>query len=88
MEYVEGETLDEHYNSPRSQGLDAIIVTEGIHAENLVLGDPGTPNILLGKDGKIRLIEIDWARGVGSMTTVYKDHPLANIKQRETQADF
>ncbi len=67
MEYVKGKTLTQFLqSSPSQERLDAVLTLvttaiELLHAEGLVFGDLRTPNILVGEDGHVKIIDFDWA---------------------------
>jgi len=66
MEYVTGKTLTEYLqSSPSQERLDAVLKSvskaiELLHAEGLVFGDLRTPNVLVGEDDSVKLIDFDW----------------------------
>jgi serine/threonine protein kinase len=66
MEYVDGETLAEA-KPKMDQGMIEIVRSEVqralelLHSHGLVFGDLRLPNILITKDGKVKLIDFNWA---------------------------
>jgi serine/threonine protein kinase len=106
MEYVKSETLTQFLqSSPSQERLDVIInsvttAIELLHAVELVFGDLRTPNILVGEDGHVKLIDFDWcgvhgkhrypfivgngiewAKGVGPLAIMYKQHDLFMLER-------
>ncbi|KAF8341490.1 uncharacterized protein EI90DRAFT_3034109, partial [Cantharellus anzutake] len=66
MEYVAGKTLAVVLGSEaRNSSIDALntlpSVIESLHAKNFVYGDLRPPNIIITVEGKVQLIDFDWA---------------------------
>lgn len=105
MEHVDGETLVKYLrSSPSQERLEAILKSVEtaihlLHEQDLVFGDLRTPNILVDKDDRVRLVDfdwcgrhridkypfvigdgVDWAVGVGPLSTMDKDHDLHMLK--------
>jgi len=64
---VEGETLDQYLQSPSPSQERLTDVLESVtaavhllHEHDLVFGDLRTPNILIGNDGRVRIVDFDW----------------------------
>jgi len=93
MEYIEGDTLAAKQKSGIDEGMSETVRSEIqqalklLHDNGLVFGDLRRPNIMITKDGKVKLIdfnyppqEIHWPEGVKAMAVIRCEHDLAMLR--------
>ena len=66
MEYVDGNTFAVAKQKMSEESVEAVRAAvrsalELLHSHGLVFGDLRSPNIMITKDGKVKLIDFDWA---------------------------
>ena len=77
MEDLDGRTLEEHLSALRERNvlpgveqfvawaIELAALLEAIHATGLVYGDLKAPNVIVGEDGRLRLLDFELAWSVG-----------------------
>ncbi|KAG2082262.1 hypothetical protein BD769DRAFT_1633430 [Suillus cothurnatus] len=68
MEYVDGMTAYSSPQLPPSFHQELTKAIEYCHGKGFVFGDLRKPNIMITKDGKVQLIDFDWAGREGKVT--------------------
>ncbi|KAG0697260.1 hypothetical protein DFH29DRAFT_946970 [Suillus ampliporus] len=67
MEYVDGMTAHSALQLPPSFHQELMKVIEYCHDKGFVFGDLRKPNVMITKDGKVQLIDFDWAGREGKV---------------------
>lgn len=68
MEYVDGPTAYSSPQLPPSFHQELTNAIEYCHGKGFVFGDLREPNVMITKDGKVQLIDFDWAGREGEVT--------------------
>ncbi|KAG1834019.1 hypothetical protein DFJ58DRAFT_735930 [Suillus subalutaceus] len=68
MEYVDGPTAYSSPQLPPSFHQELTNAIEYCHGKGFVFGDLRKPNVMITKDGKVQLIDFDWAGREGEVT--------------------
>jgi WD40 repeat protein/tRNA A-37 threonylcarbamoyl transferase component Bud32 len=84
LEYVEGETLDERLRSERPSALDAarvgLAIAEAVaeaHKHKMVHRDLKPANVIIGKDGRVRVLDFGLGKVLGDASQDRDDDPTS-----------
>ncbi|KAG1848834.1 hypothetical protein C8R48DRAFT_641478 [Suillus tomentosus] len=78
MEYVDGTTACSSQRLPPSFHQEVKDVMKYCHGKGFVFGDLRKPNIMIRKDGKVQLIDFDWAGRKGEVKYPVSISPAIN----------
>ncbi|KAG2052546.1 hypothetical protein BDR06DRAFT_515094 [Suillus hirtellus] len=78
MEYVDGTTACSSLRLPRSFHQELEDAIKYCHGKGFVFGDLRKPNIMITKDGKVQLIDFDWAGRKGEVKYPVSTSPAIN----------